>query len=612
MSETGTGGTILTTSDINDVATRIADLWDMYNTERRVALEMNAEVRQYVFATDIDSTSSVIMPHKNRTHQPKLTELSDNLQSHYFEAAFNDEDFFDFKSENDEDENAAKMQAWVRTKLEARKFRQTVGRELIADYVIFGNCFPQVDYIVERDSAGRAVYRGPEITRVSPMDLVFNPRAASFQESPKIFRSFVHVAKVRDYPSKYPGAGFDAGMIDKAMSCRTHQFMDDWVEILKDRGIHYDGYGSLKDYFSQDMCEILVYRGDVFDPVTGTGQTNRVVYVMDRTWVIRNEPSRSPAGYDGLHHAGWRKRPDNLWAMGPLDNLAGLQYRINHLENLKADVFDRIANPTVVIKGEDVTEPEEGDAPGASYYVGAEGDVSYLHPDATALNADNQIQTYHRMMELFVGAPTESRGVRSPGEKTAFEVDTLDNNASKMFLDKVRNFELMLENMLKECFELLLLNFENEDYALIFDDMEGKMSLQRLSQADIQAHGEFVAMGSRHWERRKRMIAEMANYLQGPFQDPKIRMHTSGERLALAMEKVLNWDDKSIIEPFIGVKEDVRAQAIAAAEQANLQNATGNSANPVNANPDDTEQVQQGPENPSGSAVPATSQPGTA
>jgi hypothetical protein len=37
--------------------------------------------------------------------------------------------------------------------------------------------------------------------------------------------------------------------------------------------------------------------------------------------------------------------------MGPLDNLVGMQYRIDHLENLKADVFDLIAFPPLKIKG---------------------------------------------------------------------------------------------------------------------------------------------------------------------------------------------------------------------------------------------------------------------
>lgn len=50
--------------------------------------------------------------------------------------------------------------------------------------------------------------------------------------------------------------------------------------------------------------------------------------------------SRNWLGKTSIVHAGWRYRPDNLWAMGPLDNIVGMQYRIDHLENLKADAMD--------------------------------------------------------------------------------------------------------------------------------------------------------------------------------------------------------------------------------------------------------------------------------
>ena len=189
--------------------------------------------------------------------------------------------------------------------------------------------------------------------------------------------------------------------------------------------------------------------------------------IRDKVHVIRNEPSKSPASFSGLHHAGWRMRPDNSWAQGPLDNLIGMQYRIDHLENLKADVFDIIAQPVIFVKGDDVAEPAEGYRPGATYYGGVDSDVRTIVPDATALNADNQIANYHRMMEEMAGAPPETRGIRTPGEKTAFEVSKLDQNATMMFVDKARVFERMLETMLKETMELMLMNFDVEDYVCL-------------------------------------------------------------------------------------------------------------------------------------------------
>jgi hypothetical protein len=67
---------------------------------------------------------------------------------------------------------------------------------------------------------------------------------------------------------------------------------------------------------------------------------------------MSNEENPSWLGKCPIFHAGWRERPDNLYAMGPLDNLVGMQYRIDHLENLKADVFDQIAYPILKIRGD--------------------------------------------------------------------------------------------------------------------------------------------------------------------------------------------------------------------------------------------------------------------
>ena len=69
-------------------------------------------------------------------------------------------------------------------------------------------------------------------------------------------------------------------------------------------------------------------------------------------WVVLKEPIPSWSGHAPIYHVGWRTRPDNLWAMGPLENLVGMQYRIDHLENLKADAMDLAVLPPLVIKGE--------------------------------------------------------------------------------------------------------------------------------------------------------------------------------------------------------------------------------------------------------------------
>ena len=574
MSKAKSGGYVLTLDDIDDVAVRISELWERYNTERRNAITLNEEARKFTYATDVDATSAADLPHKNRTHHPKLTQIADTLKSQYFEASLSMPDFFKFpppRSVNNAVSVA--MEKWIRVKLEQRKFRETTGRQLINDYVDYGNCFVTVDYIIERDNQGRVRYKGPAWNRVSPMNMVFNPRA-EFKKSLKIEKKLFNVSDIKEFPLTYPDSGFKQDTIDKAISTRHPEGLDDWVEVVKNRGINMDGYGGFDQYFKQDMAEILIYRGDVFNPTTGETQRNRVVYVMDKAHVIRNEPSQAPSGFDGIHHAGWRIRPDNTWAQGPLDNLVGMQYRIDHLENLKADVFDIIAQPVIFVKGDDVMEPSEGYRPGAVYYGGIDSDVRMLVPDSTALNADNQIANYHRMMEEMAGAPPETRGIRTPGEKTAFEVSMLDQNATMMFVDKARVFERMLETMLKETFELMLINFDIEEYMEIFGEDSEADALTALSMENTLARGEFTAIGARHWTRRNRETLEMQQFMQGPLQDPKVRAHVDGSKLASFWERKLNIEDEGIVEEYAGVIEDVRLQAIAQEEAQSIQEET--------------------------------------
>lgn len=603
-SQGGSGsGSILTKpcdDDVDEIAVRIGNMWIDYNTARNQALQTGEEARQYIFATDIDQTSAKLLPHKNRTHQPKLTQISDTLQCQYYEASLSMPDFFMYKGAAKQDQDKAhKIESWVRQKLEQRKFREGVGRQLIADFVIYGNAFASVDYVHEKDDNGTTTYVGPDIKRISPVDFVFNHRAETFQKAAKLERKLIHVAELSELVDAYPNSGFDEAEIKKAIEFRQASYVDDWVQVIKERGLQIDGFANFATYFKQDMVEVLIYRGDIFDPDTGEADRHRVVYVVDRTFVIRNERSKAPVGYDGLHSAGWRLRNDNLWAQGPLDNLVGMQYRLNHLENLKADVFDLIAHPVIVITGDEVEEPENGYAPGAVYRVGAEGKVEMLKPDATVLQADTQIAEYHKMMEDFTGALPQARGVRTPGEKTAFEVNSLGDGAASFFIDKARNFERLIETLLNEVFQLMLVHYDGTDYVELTNDITGEVSLKQLSQSEVNARGAFSATGARHWERRTREMTDLQNFQMGPMQDPKIRQHVSGEKMANLYERLLKLEDEDIVEPFAGIKEDVAAKAISQAEMQGLAKEAGI---PGDAAPEGSpSEVQPGP----GTATPS-------
>ncbi|WP_201773188.1 hypothetical protein, partial [Vibrio cholerae] len=176
------------------------------------------------------------------------------------------------------------------------------------------------------------------------------------------------------------------------------------------------------------------------------------ITIIDRMFVAEEKENEAWFAQAPIFHCGWRIRQDNLYAMGPLDNLVGMQYRIDHLENLKADVFDLIAFPPMKVKG-DVEEFVWG--PMEQIYINGDGDVEMMAPNTQALQADMQIQILEAKMEEFAGAPREAMGIRTPGEKTAFEVQQLQNAAGRIFQEKIINFEVMLmEKVLNAMLEI--------------------------------------------------------------------------------------------------------------------------------------------------------------
>lgn len=569
--------------DIDLVAIKIAAMHKDWNDQRQIALNLGQEVRSMVFATDINSTSAANIDTKNRTHIPKLTELSDTLQSNYWDTIFGESKFFVFSGTTETDRvRAKKIEAWIRSKLETKKFRQKVGRALCADYVIYGNCFLEVDYIVELDDYNNEVFKGVVIRRVSPLDLTFDAKAATFKDAGKIQTKRIHLADLAELPVKFPSLDFNKSVIAKIIKSRQTGYVEDWVDVLHEENMTMDGYGSYETYFKQDFVTVRVYRGDIYNPKTGKVQKHRIIWSVDDIHIILNMTNPSPTGYDGLHHVPWRLRPDNLWGMGALDNLAGMQYRVDKVENLKSDILDLCAFPITVHKGgQTIDDLGAIYRPGNLIELDIDEEISFESPNPIILQyGDAHIAQYFKLMEDFAGAPPESRGIRSPGEKTKAEVQMLDSKGAKIFRDKSKVFETALEDALLEAFELTLLNFDGEDYVDIFDDIQGKDMLQALALEDIKAHGTFIAMGSKHWDRKNKRKVELDGLIAGAFNNPKYAPHVSGWEVMQTINSDYELEETGIISQFTGIKEDVANQAVAQAESQQIAEETGETAAP--------------------------------
>jgi hypothetical protein len=242
--------------------------------------------------------------------------------------------------------------------------------------------------------------------------------------------------------------------------------------------------------------------------------------------------------------------------MGPLDNLVGMQYRIDHLENLKADVFDQISLPVLKIRG-DVQDFDY--APGARIIMGDEGDVSPLVPDTTALNADFQIRALEDKMEEMAGAPRQAMGIRTPGEKTAFEVERLENAAGRIFQHKASKFEEeFIEPILNAMLESARRNLDTQDTIRVLDPEFSVELFKSITKDDIVANGKIIPVGARHFAERARRIQNLNQLVQIKVGDPSVGVHLSGKGIAELLAEELG--ETSLFQENIGITEQQNTQ----------------------------------------------------
>lgn len=542
------------------MAVEIANRWREWNTLRQKKIEEWKELRNYIYATDTRTTTNSMLPWSNSTTTPKLTQIMDNLHANYFASLFPQQNWMKFEGTTADDSTKAKrivIQGYLNNKLRQSDFVNTAS-DLLYDYIQYGNCFATIDweenYTVKEEGDTTINYIGPKAVRISPYDIVFNPAAAEFEKTPKVIKSIKTLGEIKSMIEKDPSKKYMDGVFTKMMEARAAVRGGGTYE--KADGYIADGFSSIQQYYESNYVEILTFYGDYYDAETGKLSTDRIITVVDRAYVLANEENPSWLGSAPIFHAGWRPRPDNLYAMGPLDNLVGLQYRIDHLENLKADVFDQIAYPILKIRGDVEDFVFE---PGARIYLGDEGDVAYMSPDTTALQADLQIQNLADTMEEMAGAPRQAMGIRTPGEKTAFEVQSLQNSSARIFEHKTAHFErVFLEPMLNAMLEVSRRNMNMSDVMRVIDDVTGATLFREITKDDITAKGRIIAVGARHFAERARRVQNLTQLYQIKLADPSVATHLSGKEFARILADELG--EPTLFQENVAVAEQLETQ----------------------------------------------------
>lgn len=559
------------------LAVELSNKYDDWNQMRATWLVEKDEIRNYIFATDTTKTTNKTLPWKNTTSLPKLCQIRDNLLANYITALFPNDDWLRWEAytqESDEVNKKNAIQAYMSNKLRESDFYSLVS-SLLEDYVTYGNCFAEVQFVketkIEPDTGEEiAGYVGPRVVRRSPYDVVFNPTARTFGDSPKFTRYIKTIGELKSDMLEHPNNEYINEIISKAEGVRSEIAAFNDGDIHKAAGFMIDGFGSLADYYQSNYVEILKFEGDIHEDFSGKLLKDQEIIIIDRSYIIYQEINKNWSNKSSMVHGGWRKRPDNLYAMGPLDNLIGMQYRIDHLENLKADVFDIIAHPVLKIRG-NVEEFEW--APGVEIFLGDDGDVEMLVPDTTALNADNQIQILENRMEEMAGAPKQAMGIRTPGEKTAFEVQSLENAAGRIFQHKITNFEIeVIEPLLNLFLEIGRRNLDGADLVRVMDDDLGVAEFLNITKEDITAKGKLRPIGARHFASRAQLVQNMLGVFNSPIGS-LIAPHVSSKKLAAMVEDLFGLDRYDLIKENVALVEQAETARLSQqlSEEVNLE-----------------------------------------
>lgn len=547
-------------------ATRITEKYVEWETLRQNWKVDKEEIRRYVYATDTTYTTNAQLPWKNKTVVPKICQIRDNLYSNYTATLFPKRKWLTWEANNKDSNSAQKRDAitnYMSWCIDQPQFKHELDK-IIEDYIDYGNCFATVEWIDNRVELADRIqvgFVGPMIRRVNPLNIVFNPTAESFYESPKIVRSIISMGEVK-------------AMLEKMSNTDNRDELEALYKYLKEIRFHartfqgenwdvfdrlyaMDGFTSFRAYLLQDFVEILTFYGDFYDDYNDIYEKNRVITVIDRHKLIADKPNPSFFGYPPIFHVPWRKKQDNLWGMGPLDNLIGMQYRMDHVENMKADIFDLVTYPVQKVKGfvEDFTWQ-----PGEKIFLGEEGDVELVVPEVNVLQANMEIKGLADLMEEMAGAPKEAMGFRSPGEKTAYEVQRLENAASRIFQNKITQFEEHgLEMWLNAMLELARRNMTEALTIRVFDDDMKIASFQTLTPEDITGIGRIKPIAARNFAEKAQTIQNITN-MTGSGVMQLIAPHLSGVKLAQTIEELLDLKDYEMIMPFIALAEQAQAQ----------------------------------------------------
>lgn len=580
--------TVETITQQDSLASFIVEQWDEKKGQRAAWEAEKRELRNYIFATDTSKTNGGSLPWRNSTTLPKICQIRDNLHANYISALFPNDDWMKWEGYTLDDETKEKqdaIQAYMSNKVREDNMRSVIS-DLVYDYIDYGVAMSDTIWVNETKTdsvTGEIIpgYVGPRAVRLSPLDIVFDPTSQSFEKSWKISRTVKHLGTLE---LEFEGTQDEwiKKALNRAKETRSHLKNITRDDFDKAGAFSIDGFGDYYTYLGSGYVELLEFEGTLHDPNTGELLNDYIITIIDRTTILRKEPI--PAwkrnGYKVM--TGWRKRPDNLYSMGPLDNLVGMQYRLDHLQNATADARDLTIMPPLKVKGELQDAVQWG--PFARFQLDEDGDIAPLFTGANIQAMEAEIAFLMNMMEEMAGAPKQAMGIRTPGEKTAFEVSSLDNAAGRIFQEKTTQFEIeLLEPLLNNMLETAVRNMQGADVVRVMDDDLGVADFLEITKDDITAAGKLRPIGARHFAQQAQLMQNIVS-LSNTQLWGQVSQHLSSKGLAKLTEDLLNLRRFELYGDNIGLMEQVESQRLMNTANENLE---VEQATPIEGQPDE-------------------------
>lgn len=545
--------------DKNALASGVAYHWEKWNSSRVQAMELWAEIDAYLHATD----TSMLEGGSNfdhKTHLPVLSELHEDLIAIVYSTLFPHDDWLSWKGF---EINAItkqlrqKVLSYIKQCHSMNGFGITM-RKVVDDLVRYGNCFTQTYYLDENMESEEGIvsgYTGPAVKRISPYDICFNPVVKSFKKTPKIIRELVTVGDFYQLVEGLPKEDccLSEEEFKRLLSRRTGTG-NDYTERYKDKQYVPQGFGNIQEYYQSGYIELLWFYGDVFDDTDNEFYNKRCVVVADRDTVVIEKECLFPNIFKG----SWTPRPDNLWSQGPLDKVVGINYMINHRENSKNDAIDKFTYPDRAYVG-DVEEIYDEVTGHTKYIMPEGGSVTDIRPDSTVLTFDNQIMMHRDLARTSARLPQQLAGFRTAGEKTATEVQSLNDGAFRGFINKAGQLE---EDLIAPVVSSEI-RIAKDNYASIIkvldEDEEGIMLTTEITEDDLSANGMLIPSGSKRFARQLQQLqglTQLANTQLGQIVAPHINTYS----LAKTVEQLYGFEKYGFVNKFAVIDEQSEMQ----------------------------------------------------